>query len=715
MHGLFKNVGRDYSVRFVGGVITRRRWKSMALGGVVSASLLITFNAVFAELTTIHLSPLVSKSTLVAPLAENRQIGVVLALPSSDPVGLKAFIQHVSTPGDSLYRKYITPQEFAEKFGGDASDYQSLKVWAAGQGLVISQESISRTTLTVRGSVKTFSTLFKTQLNTYRTTDGAIFYSASVSPTVPSEIAAKVTGIIGLTTGKALAPMAKVAKVLGEKPAANAALRPAIKTDNYGTGPGGTYSPKDLQTAYETPKWGKLELGLTVALFEQGYYNPNDVKFYFKTFGIGTNTIQTAVGVDGSPLLNEKAIELEACLDNDMLVALNPDIAEVITYVDDYNWDPFPVAMVDAFQAVANDNKAQILSVSYGEDEGYFGSDAETAEDTVLQQLAAQGITVFASSGDDGAFGNYYNYPYNVSDPASDPYVTGVGGTTLLTGFNGQYENEVVWNEFPNFGATGGGISTFWPLPAYQQLSGTFYVTANGGSATFRNVPDIAAVGDPLTGVGVYVSDQGGWFQVGGTSVACPIWAGYLSNLNAAFNWSGLGRLGFFNPTLYAIGNNYPAGYLNDIYVGSNGFYGLGGPGYGNGFGYSNTTGSGSIWGGGFALQVLISGKQAGTPPGAFKVIAAANPKATSATIKWTPSTGASGYAIGLYHSGSYGRNVANAFVEPPTATKLTFKGLTPNTPYTIYMWGYNASGGSPYAKTSFTTAQATATPTPTP
>src|SRR5260370_4260055 len=133
-----------------------------------------------------------------------------------------------------------------------------------------------------------------------------------------------------------------------------------------------------------------------------------------------------------------------------------------------------------------------------------------------------------------------------------------------------------------------------------------------------RNVPDVAADAAVTTGVAVYVSSQGGWNQVGGTSVSSPIWAGYLSNINAALNWTGLGRLGFFNPTLYTVGVNQfanPSSYMYDIVNGSNGYVPFGGPGFSNGFGYSNTTGNGSIWGGGFGLQLLLGGKQAGTPP----------------------------------------------------------------------------------------------------
>lgn len=713
MKGLLNKAGRNAPARFFGSAINRRKLGTMLLGGLVSASLLLTSGAVFAELTTIELSPLVAKSTYIAPVDKNKEIGVVLALPSSDPEGLKAMVKHVSTSGDPLFHKYLTAQEFAERFGGKQADYTTLKNWATANGLVISQESIGRLGLTVRGSVLKFETLFKTQLNTYRASDGETFYSASIKPTVPAEISSKVSGVIGLTSSKARAPLTKVVKALGEEPAPHSAT---IRTDSAGgTGPGGTYSCVDLRSAYQMPAWGNRETGMIVGVFEQGSYNHNDVTKYFTTFGIPTTVKQKGVSVDGSPITKEEAIEVEACLDLDMIVGMNPSISEVKVYIDDYNYDPFDVAMVDAFAAMADDTTpCQVVSVSYGQDEGYFGSSAEAAEDSYTLQLAIEGITVFASSGDSGAYGNGYYTPYNVSCPAVDPYVTGVGGTTLFTIFGNNYYSENAWNELPNFGATGGGVSTYWGLPYYQNslVGGTGYVTANGGSSTHRNVPDVAAVADPLTGVGVYVSDQGGWLQVGGTSASSPIWAGYVTNINAAFYSSGLGNLGYFNPILYSVGTHElgygdPAGWLFDIITGSNGnavYYGY--PGYTNGSGYDNTTGNGSIWGGGFALQLLISGTQAGTPPGAFNVSVKGTPTATSTTIQWSPaSTDASGYAIGLYQYGYGVYYVTHAFLAGPTVKTHTFKGLTPNTAYWVYMWGYNTSGGSPYAYTSWTTA----------
>jgi kumamolisin len=659
--------------------------------------LLLTTGSGFAGVTTVELSPLVPKSNLVAGVDGNTQISVMLALPSSDPAGLSEFIHHVSTQGDPLYHQYITPQQFAQTFGGSADDYAYLKSWALANGLQVSQESVGRINLTVRGSASQLQKIFKTQLNTYRAPDGQTFYSANIKPAVPAEIASRVSGVIGLTSGSPLAPLVKVAKILGENPLVRS---DQMRADTAGgTGPGGSYSAKDLRTAYSIPTFGKLNKNTVIAVFEQGGYNLSDTDVYFKKNNL-PRVKQTSIAVNNSPIQVEQAIEPEACLDVDTIVGINPDVAEVLVYIDDYNNDPFNVAMPAAIARVADENRAQILSISYGQNDGWQGNSAMDAENTALEQCAAEGITVLASSGDGGAYGFPYLYyaPYNVSDPASQPYITGVGGTTLYTDSKEAYVSEQAWNDLGNFGgATGGGISSYWSIPSYQSTEPpSGYVTGNGGSATMRNIPDVAAVGDPRTGVAVYVKDQGGWIQVGGTSLSCPIWAGYLSTINAAFSYAGLGNLGLFNTALYAIGTPdfvygfYPANWLNDVTEGSNGYGALyGPPGYVNGQGYSNTTGNGSIWGGGLAVQLLISQTQPGTPPRNFWFTTQKLGR-SSIEITWVNSVGAAAYVIELYYPGPY-ETIAEAFVTK--GTKLAISGLKPDTAYSLIGFSFNASG----------------------
>jgi subtilase family serine protease len=667
--------------------------------------------ALYAETITVKLSPLVARSTLLGSVDGAREIGVTLSLPLSDPAGVAEFVQHVSTPGDPLYRHYLTPQQFADRFGGNATDYAYIKNWAAANGLRVSHESVGRINLTVRGTVSQFQRLFNTQLNNYRSPDGQEFYSASAEPVVPSEIASKISGVIGLTESRLVTPMVEVGKRLGEDPAPAAGL--SSPDTAGGTGPGGAYKAADLRTIYNIPTFGNLNPNAIAAVFEQGGYVQSDVTKYL-TYNRLPKVTVTPVSVDGSPtyVQDDPNVEMEAVLDIDMIAGINPAISAIRVYIDSYNWDSFQTALLDAITQVGDDDIAQVFSISYGQDEGYQGTTAIAAENTALAQLAAEGITVTASSGDSGAYGDGYNYPYNVSDPASQPYITGVGGTTLRTGAHDLYIVEEAWNDLGlGYGATGGGVSSYWSLPAFQSstLESTGYLTFNGGSATNRNVPDVAAVGDPITGVAVYSEMNGGWNQIGGTSVSSPIWAGYLTIVNAGLQYAGIGNLGWLNPALYLVGfsdEDLPSKFLYGVPQGSNGNpseypeY----PGYFNGEGYSNTTGNGSLEGALFATQLLVSGSQPGNKPGSITSFANSNATYDSASFQWKPVANASTYELAVFHQlpGSLINGVIQIFLTKDTAATAT--QLIPNEQYWAFLWAFNSSGGSMSNAVYFTT-----------
>ena len=338
--------------------------------------------------------------------------------------------------------------------------------------------------------------------------------------------------------------------------------------------------------------------------------------------------------------IDNPQIELEAVIDIDMIIGLNPAVQEVLVYED--GDDPYSVALLDALADVASDDVAQTMSISYGIDEVQAGDKLIKAEGQLFTQLAAEGVTVFVSSGDQGAYGRTGS-GLNAPDIGAQPLVTSVGGTTLFTGTHAAYADEEVWNLLATGrGATGGGVSSYWPLPTWQAAS---EVTANGGSSTNRNFPDVAAVANPETGVAVYSAMYGGWVQAGGTSVSAPIWAGFVSALNSARQTAGLGKLGFFNPMLYTIGN-MKDGWFHDILDGNNGdaaLYGI--PGYSAGTYYDNCTGWGSIYGSGFAQALLLTPTKKGKAPGSFGGLSG-TAQSTTAKLTWATSQGATGYLI---------------------------------------------------------------------
>jgi subtilase family serine protease len=696
-----------------------RQLLPIALGLILS--LLIKPNCAYGQTAAVELSPLVSKSTFVSPVDRSQQLSVVLALPLSDPKGAADFVDHVSRRGDPLFHQYLTPQEFARRYGASESDYAAIKQWAAANGLSVTQESIARTALTVRGTAAQLQSIFNTQINNYRSPDGAEFYSAAVAPTVPEAIADKTSAVIGLTDGAKYAPQVKVGQVMGENPS----QQPGNKSVNVGgTGPGTYYSAADLRTIYQIPTFGNLDNKTVVALFEQGGFFKSDVETYLNRMKLPHPPVRF-VSVDkynGS--VDSLDVELEAVLDIDMVIAINPNVHEVLVYEDGI--DTFPVALLDALTQVADDKTTQVLSISYGQDEGQQGKAAIQAENTALVQLASEGITVLASSGDHGAYGNGYqgpHYPYNVSDPASQPYVTGVGGTTLFTGAGEQYVSEQVWNTSDvGVFASGGGISDVWKFPAFQGEMDPFFITHQGGSLKYRNVPDVSAVGDYNTGPAVYSKLNGGWLSAGGTSVAAPIWASYLGIVNAGMRYSGLGDIGYFNPILYDVGNwlspfvvsanknaanhtittngyGQPSRFLYPIVDGNNGYTTVypGYPGYSAGGTffqplYCNATGLGSLAGSGLVTQLLISGTQSGTAPGNITTFTV-TPGVTTAKFEWNAVSSAIAYALVVSRPG-LAVDVTEVYLVKGTSIEV--KNLVPNNPdYGSQLWAYNASGFS--------------------
>ena len=388
---------------------------------------------------------------------------------------------------------------------------------------------------------------------------------------------------------------------------------------------------------------------------------------------------------------------------------------------------PF-LSLCSTLYEVGDDFSVSLLSISYGADEVQQGVGIIQAENIILTQLAAQGITVLASSGDRGAYGTTGSFQepttLNVNDPSAQPLVTSVGGTTLSTGPHESFNGEVVWNDLTiDEGATGGGVSSYWPIPSWQTIANA---DSNGGSITNRNLPDVAAVGDPLTGVAVYSAVNGGWLEIGGTSVATPIWAGYLSILNSGLEYLNGDHIGFFNPTLYEL-MFYPIrqlvrtpptvgrrGCLYDVSAGNNGDAALYGglPGYTAGIDYDNCSGTGSLGasGGGFAFQILapfwLGSLGSPGPVAGFT----AKQVGTSLELSWVPDAGATGYVIGMFYGGQpppqpFAQGLPNGGKCYVTkATTMLVNGVAANTSYYLMVSAVNKSGASRAVYIPFTT-----------
>jgi subtilase family serine protease len=596
-----------------------------------------------------------------------RIISLALHLPSRNEAGLKAFLAHVTKPGDALYRKYLTPEQFATRFGADEHDYDAVVAWAKDNGLTVGERFTARTVIPVSGTADAMSRALGTSFNDYRDQDGKTFYAATSAAHLPDAIASRVQGVIGLNAQTQFAPMLKI-------------LPRGVHPTGLGSGPGGGYAAVDLRHLYSVPKqsFGPAQ---TVAVFEQGGFTASDIITYLVRNNLPTVPVIVRA-VDGyNGKVNSPEVEAEAELDIDMAIGLNPALSQVQVY--EQGTSAFPVALVDSLSAMASDNSAKVISISYGTDEAIQGTDAINAENAVFEQLTGQGQTVFASAGDQGAYGRSGNSELNVADPSTQPFVTAVGGTTLFAGPKDTYLAEEVWNDLgAGYGATGGGVSTVWPIPSFQTPGGYLVTVGNGGSSTMRNVPDVAAVANPLTGVSIYSADNDGWIVIGGTSVSAPIWGGFFSVVDGISQGLGFGVEGYANPAFYYLSNfkNGPIYTMfNDITDGTNGELShYAPPGFYAGTGYDNTTGWGTLLGSALLTDLVIPATNSAPPPA--PKIHGDTAKPTSITLTWSASKGATGYLV-------QGTNDDTGEPTPQVVLNkraYVLKGLTPSSEYYI-------------------------------
>jgi hypothetical protein len=322
-----------------------------------------------------------------------------------------------------------------------------------------------------------------------------------------------------------------------------------------GSGPDGWLASADFRAAY-APGIALQGSGQYVGLLEFDGYYANDPAAYASQTGI-TNVPQKIIlldGFNGEVPSGDNGNNEEVALDIEMAMAMAPALAGVVVFEAGPNGN-----LTDIMQVMSTNTAIRQFSSSWSDPSPTAAE--QSAVTGYLQKMASQGQTFFCASGDSGAYSGG-----NLPAPIDNTYVTSVGGTTLLNaGPGGAWLGEVVWNpgEGPGAGSSG-GVSSAYTIPPWQK---TVKMTSNGGSTTYRNVPDVAMAADDIFIVG----DDGQSTNVAGTSAASPLWAAYTALVNQQATNNNLPPVGFLNPALYRIGTNstYTA-CLDDVTVGNN-------------------------------------------------------------------------------------------------------------------------------------------------
>ncbi|MGQ4432884.1 S53 family peptidase [Streptomyces sp. SAS_260] len=460
-------------------------------------------------------------------VSASKRIAVAISLTPRNDKSLDTFIADVSNPRSSSYGHYLTKAQFAARFGRTDAEVKQVREYLRAQGLTVGKVHSGNLLVDATGTAAQLEKAFGTKLSTWKDAkSGRAFYANETAPTLPTAIAGLVSDVTGLNNRAQL-------------------HHQATSTVAPRNGPGGGYTPAQLKGGYNVSST-YTGSGQKIALLEFDGFQQSNITKYDTNYSLGSPTPTVSKVDGGSGALGDGQVEVE--LDIEVLHAIAPKAN--VTVFEGPNSD---AGEVDTYQAIV-DSGIPTTSISWGASESQRTTSNINAVDAVFKAGAAEGLGFYAASGDDGS-DDAGNGTTTVDYPASDPYVTGVGGTKLTVTSSNAFSKEVAWS------GGGGGKSSVFKIPSWQTA---VQKSAGGG---YRQVPDVSAHANPSPGVSIY--SQGTWTSVGGTSAAAPEWAAFGALYNQQAAASGKANLGFANPALYAAkGTGF-----HDITSGSNGAY----------------------------------------------------------------------------------------------------------------------------------------------
>jgi pseudomonalisin len=527
----------------------------------------------------------------VAPDYRMERMLLTLLPDAMQQESLSQFVEAQYSPESPYYHQWLTPEQFAERFGVSEADTAQIVGWLEAHGLEVEEVTAGRRSIIFSGTAAQVQAAFRTQIHTYNI-GGQLHHANAKEPEIPAALMQVVGGVVSLHDFHS-EPMHAFAK----------------KASPEFTSGGAHYlTPADFATIYNLGPLYQQSIngsGQSVAIVGRSNIKLADVRQFRTTFGLPANDPQIIVnGTD--PGIFSAGEETEADLDVEWsgAVAKNSTIKFVVSKSTNSS-DGVDLSA----QYIVNHNLAPVMSTSFGLCEKWLGTSGNSFLNGLWQQAAAQGITVFVSSGDNGAAGcdsasaSSATNGRGVNGLCSTPYNVCVGGTEFIDNSNPSlywsssntagtqasalsYIPEVVWNESgPGAGlwSSGGGVSTLYAKPAWQSGTG---VPADGK----RDVPDMALTSAGHDGYLIY--QEGQLYVVGGTSAASPSFAGVM----ALVDQGTAARQGNANTTFYPLAGKQRAGgasVFHDITSGNNSVPGQ--TGFNATAGYDQATGLGSV------------------------------------------------------------------------------------------------------------------------
>jgi subtilase family serine protease len=472
-----------------------------------------------------HVRPAVSSGQAapvgVLPAAQRMKLAIMLPLRNQPE--LTDLLSRLNDPSSPDFHKFLSVDQFTAQFGPTAADHQAVLEFAQANGLAVTGTHSNRLVVDVEGSVAQVEKAFHVSMRVFQhPTENRTFFSPDREPSMALSVS--VSHIAGLNDFSRPKPMLKK----------QAATANAIHPNAGGSGPAGAFRPSDMRAAYA----GNTTLtgtGQSVAMVEFDGYNMADV--VSDMGGTAINVPVTNVLIDGASAGSD-GDDGEQALDVAQAIGMAPGLASVRVYIAP-GTTAIGVGDVDMFNRIATDNISKSISCSWG-----WSPDDIAQNDPIFQEYQAQGQSFFVASGDSGAYTGTNST--DSSFPAEDVFAIAVGATDLTTtGAGGPWASETAWPD-----SSGGPADDRFAIPSWQSGVAS---TANGGSTTIRNVPDVAMEGNFDN---IACSNGSCNEQTGGTSYASPRWAAFIALVNQQSVAAGHGTVGFINPSIYAIGKS---------------------------------------------------------------------------------------------------------------------------------------------------------------
>lgn len=558
-------------------------------------------NAHASSLTQIpgHVPALVAKSRLLGPTDAAQSVTLMVGLHLRNQSNLAAYINNSHQDNTSV-KGTLSADQVAKAYGPLPDSQQAVITYMQQQGFTQTTSYKHHMLLGFSGTIGEAEAAFHVQINNYLAPGGATFYAPATDPAVPDPLGSIIQSVEGLDTAAHL----KHPPIIQMKPT-QLASQSALQGQASCPVPTGASTPAQLDTAYNLNglyNAGYRGEGQSVALFELDDYSQNDINMYTACYGGGSVPIKRIQINGGSGPLGAGAAEVE--LDMELILNVAPHLASLRVYEA-----PNDAAGVLAEWSQIVSDGTPVVSTSWGTCEANVTPAFAQQENSLFMVAAAQGQSIFSASGDSGT-NDCFNNTLAVDDPASQPYITGVGGTDLHFGTGNTYGSENAWND-GNSHASGGGVSSYWTMPSWQQQgpnvvqqgysSTTTCAAQTGNTGKYcRQVPDVSLLARPASGYVVYCSVGSSctgltWVLIGGTSAGAPMWAGMLALANQRSLHDGYFNLGYVNPLLYQLSTTSYANDFHDAQGGNNNPQGPGSTGpYPCTTGYDMVTGLGS-------------------------------------------------------------------------------------------------------------------------